>query len=67
MTEQQVRHILGKAIRPDGALHSERRAKTISWAGPLYAQDVPRVFLDGLFTDEELDAIVWWIRHQRSL
>jgi hypothetical protein len=55
MDEQKAREILGKSIQEDGSLYN--LSKYLNWNK---AEAV--VTLDGYFTIEELEAIVWWIK-----
>ena len=57
MTEERAREILGDAIKPDGGLlqvHEE--GEFIEW------EPRQRATLDGRFTADKLEAIVFWMR-----
>lgn len=56
MDEQRAREILGGLIQPDGGLYD--LGHYIAWTPG--EEDVR---LDDRFTIEELEAIVWWVRH----
>jgi hypothetical protein len=54
--EAQARKILGEAIQPDGTLHEP--TLLLRWDH----KDSDIVCLEGDFTVDELEAIVYWVR-----
>jgi hypothetical protein len=59
MTEERAREILGKAVRRDDGLNE--LGVYIDW-NPSDKQ----ACLDGDFTVEYLEAVVWWMRNKSS-
>lgn len=55
MDEAKAREILGEWIKPDGTLHH---------LDPYINACHEDVSLDGGFTTDELEAIVWWMRNK---
>ena len=55
MTEEECRGVLGDIIRPDKTLFCQ--GHYVAW------EPDSTVCLDDHFTIEELEAIVWWVRH----
>lgn len=58
MNEAIARKLLGKAIKPDGSLQ-EIEPSWIEW--PIH--DQKRIVIDGVFTVEYLEAVVWWMHN----
>lgn len=54
MTEERAREILGDAIKPDGGLLQVYEF--------FYWRPGKKATLDGRFTADELEAIVFWMR-----
>ena len=60
MNEKEAREILGDIIQDDDKLDSERSAQIyyISWEA-----DGNGVGLDGWYSTDELEAIIWWMKN----
>jgi len=61
MNEEKARKILGDAIQSDNSLYDV--GWYINWCGP----SEKGVSLDALFTIEELEAIVWWMKNKTRI
>lgn len=61
MNEEQSRKILAGDIGENGSLLANRSGPFIHWA----AGDA-KVCLDGDFTAEYLEAVVWWMRNAKE-
>ena len=57
MSEERAREILSEIIDENGSLY-ELSPSYISWRG-----ESRIISLDGDFDDDELEAIVWWMRN----
>lgn len=60
MNEEEARKILGKSINESGELtpHGEEYM--------FWYRDDGRIYLDGHFKPEELEAMVWWMKNKKA-
>jgi hypothetical protein len=59
MDEAQARQILGSSVQEEGAVLKSGGRPYFSWRrGREWAT------LDGMFSADELDALVWWMRNK---
>ena len=56
MNEERAKEILGDRIQADGGLFDRRNCIN-------YFPEDPKILLAAEFDVEELEAIVWWMRH----
>lgn len=59
MDEEIARRILGITIQPDNSLYNE--GQYIAWP---VMDPMGEICLDSVFSFEELEAIVWWLRNK---
>ena len=62
MTEDEARTILGAWIQPDDSLYDV--GVYISWDSDALRDDF--TVLDGYFEAETLEAIAWWMKHNKK-
>jgi hypothetical protein len=67
MTESQARSILHRNLGTGDDLVDDG-LNCIAWNKHAIVNPIhrPMVFLEGHFTDDELEALVWWIRNMGS-